>query len=217
MEFDSNDSPIIRLSAPHTKIIITPPRYSDGEAVISMLSDPRVYMNLAGPPYPYAQKEWDEWFPIIEKGSHDALLEWREAEKSRKDGGYGKRWVKGAPVIAIRDVDPVTREQKLIGIIGVARMDFMIKAANDENKRKQEVNEALDAGDPEIVWELGCKSCSFLSVESPVLRCSDTSDSLSCAFTSWSWYHARHNPCTDSRFHDSLHERTCHHGVVFSA
>jgi hypothetical protein len=67
MEFDSNDSPIIRLSAPHTNITITPPRYSDGEAVISMLSDPRVYMNLAGPPYPYAQKEWDEWFPIIER------------------------------------------------------------------------------------------------------------------------------------------------------
>ena len=175
MEFDSNDSPIIRLSAPHTNIIITPPRYSDGEAVIFMLSDPRVYMNLAGPPYPYAQKEWDEWFPIIERSSHDALLEWKEAEKSRKDGGYGKRWVKGAPVIAIRDVDPVTREQKLIGIIGVARMDFMIKAANDENKRRQEVNEALDAGDPEIVWELGCKSCSFLSLESPVLTCSDTS------------------------------------------
>lgn len=120
-----------------------------------MLSDPRVYMNLAGPPYPYAQKEWDEWFPIIQKGSHDALLEWREAEKSRKDGGYEKRWVKGAPVIAIRDVDPVNREQKLIGIIGVTRMDFMIKAASDENKRRQEVNEALDAGDPGIVWELG--------------------------------------------------------------
>jgi hypothetical protein len=85
MEFDANNSPFIRLPAPNENIIITPSRYSDGDAVIELLSDPRVYMNLAGPPYPYGQEEWDSWFPILEKASKDikGMARSREVKKRR--------------------------------------------------------------------------------------------------------------------------------------
>jgi hypothetical protein len=161
MEFDSNNSPFIRLSAPNQNIIITPSRYSDGDTVVKALSDPRVYMNLAGPPYPYGQKEWDDWFPMLEKASKDTLVEWREVERVRKEGGDGKRWVNGAhgaPVTAIREVDPVTGEQKFIGSIDATRKNFSFYEDSEENKKKREVNDALEAGDPKINWELGCKS-----------------------------------------------------------
>jgi hypothetical protein len=161
MEFDANNSPFIRLPAPNENIIITPSRYSDGDAVIKLLSDPRVYMNLAGPPYPYGQEEWDGWFPILEKASKDTLAEWLEVEKSRKEGGHGRKWVtgaRGAPVSAIREVDPVTGEQRFIGSIDATRKNWLFYAVTEENKRKQEANDALEAGDPRIQWDLGCKS-----------------------------------------------------------
>ena len=163
MEFDSNNSPFIRLPAPHQNIIITPSRYSDGDAVIEVLSDPRVYMNLAGPPFPYGQKEWDDWFAILEKASKDALSEWREVQKTRKEGGEGRRWTNGVPVTAIRDVDPVTGEQKFIGSIDATRTNFTFHGAHDENQRKQEENDALEAGNPDIDWGVGCESCPLSS------------------------------------------------------
>jgi GNAT superfamily N-acetyltransferase len=165
MEFDANNSPFIRLPAPNENIIITPSRYSDGDAVIELLSDPRIYMNLAGPPYPYGQEEWDSWFPILEKASKDTLKEWREVENSRKEGVHGRQWVTGAhgaPVTAIREIDPVTGEQKFIGSIDATRKNWLFYGATDENKRKQEANDALEAGDPKIQWDLGCKSQTML-------------------------------------------------------
>jgi hypothetical protein len=163
MEFDSNNSPFIRLPAPLQDIIITPPLYSDGDAVIKILSDPKVYMKLAGPPYPYGQKEWDEWFPLIEKVSSDALVEYLEVEKAKKESVEGRRWVNGTPIRTIRAIDPVTREQKCIGTIDPTRTDFVFHGAREENRRKQTHNDGLEVGSPEIEWCFGCESFLFLS------------------------------------------------------
>lgn len=122
-------------------------------------------MNLAGPPYPYGQKEWDSWFPILEKASKDTLAEWREVEQARKEGSHGRQWVTGAhgaPVTAIREVDSVTEEQKFIGSIDATRKNWLFYGVAEENKRKQEANDALEAGDPKIQWDLGCKSQTIL-------------------------------------------------------
>jgi len=161
MEFDSNYQPFLRLPAPLQNIIMTAPRYSDGEAVIEMLSDPRVYMNLAGPPYPYGQKEWDEWFPIIDKLTKNALIEFREIQKTRQEGGDGKFWADGAPMTAIREVDPTTGEQKFIGTLDATRTNYIFHGVNAENQRKQDENDALEVGDPKIDWALGCESFHF--------------------------------------------------------
>jgi hypothetical protein len=198
MEFDANNSPFIRLPAPNENIIITPSQYSDGDAVIKLLSDPRVYMNLAGPPYPYGQKEWDSWFPILERASKNTLAEWREVEKSRKERGHGRQWVTGAhgaPVTAIREIDPVTGEQKFIGSIDATRKNWLFYGATEENKRRQEANDALEAGDPRIQWDLGCKSQTILHFVCDNERVSYTCDSLSCPFPSSPWNYERRDEC----------------------
>jgi len=126
--------------------------------VIEILSDPRVYMNLAGPPYPYGQKEWDSWFPIMDKLCKDALGEWKDVENTRKKGGGGKLWTNGVPFTAIREVDPTTGEQKLIGTLGTIRTNYIFHGADLENQKKQDANDALEVGDPNIDWTIGCES-----------------------------------------------------------
>jgi RimJ/RimL family protein N-acetyltransferase len=120
-------------------------------------------MNLAGPPFPYGRKEWDDWSAILERASKDTLAEWREVEKTRKEGGNGRQWVNGAPVTAIREVDPVTGEQKFIGSIDVTRHNYTFHGVHEENQRKQDENDALAAGNPEIDWSVGCESCPLHS------------------------------------------------------
>jgi len=168
MEFDSTDTPILRLPAPLQNIIITPTRYSDGEGVIELLSDPRVYMNLAGPPYPYGQKEWDEWFPILDKLNKDALTELHNVLKTRKDGGEGRNWTNGAPMTSIREIDPKTGEQKFIGMINATRTHFVFLGADEVSQRRQDENDALEVGDPRIDWDLGCES-PFHRLQSEVI------------------------------------------------
>jgi hypothetical protein len=158
MEADSDNLPFLRLPAPNENIIFTMPRYSDGAAVIEILSDPRVYMNLAGPPYPYGQKEWDSWFPTMDKLCKNALAEWREVEKTRNQGGDGKLWTNGVPFTAIREVDPTTGEQKFIGTLGTTRTNYIFHGADAGNQKKQDANDALEVGDPNIDWTIGCES-----------------------------------------------------------
>ena len=62
MEFDKSNAPFLRLPPPHSNIILAVGRDSDGLAVISMLNDPMVYINLAGPPFPYTQAHFDAQF-----------------------------------------------------------------------------------------------------------------------------------------------------------
>jgi len=162
MEFDANNTPFIRLPAPLTNIIIAPPLYSDGEAVIKIFNDPRVYMNLLGPPFPFMQKDWDERFALIQKSSSDALIQFREVVKSRAEGGAGdgrkpgSRWVDaGSPVSAIRELDPVTGEQNFIGSIGFAKRKYPVLESEEEKKRNIAVDGPLETGVPEMPWSMG--------------------------------------------------------------
>jgi RimJ/RimL family protein N-acetyltransferase len=166
MEFDANNTPFIRLPAPLTNIILAPPLYSDGEAVIEILNDPRVYMNLNGPPFPYEQKEWDEWFPLIQKSSSEALIEFQEVEKLRKGVGEGpkegRRWVSaGSPISAIREVDPVTGEQRFIGTISFGRADRSTSDGEDKGMLN-DVHISLEAKGSEMGWVMGCESPLFI-------------------------------------------------------
>ena len=50
---------IIPVPHPSSRIVLAPPRQSDGPYVLAALNDKRVYMNLIGPPYPYTDDDWD--------------------------------------------------------------------------------------------------------------------------------------------------------------
>lgn len=164
MEVDGEGLPFIRLEPPHNSIVITPPRYADGDVVIVDFNDPRVYMNLASPPFPFTRKDWDEQFSKkVSLLANKGLEEWRKVEIARRDNQSteAERWVGSAmPMSAIREVDVETGEQKFIGNIQIRRRGFMTILDEEERKVAAEDNNSMLAGDSRIQWELGCK-CSF--------------------------------------------------------
>jgi len=130
--------------------------------MVDMMNDPRVYMNIMTPPFPYALKDWELFFPIIQKLCSDALVEWKELEKCRNDATEagkeeGKRWMGNVPVQSLREIDPETKEQKYIGSIGIRRGGFLATRDVVERKRLAAENASRKAGDPLIEWEIGCK------------------------------------------------------------
>jgi len=124
MEFDSNNSPFISFQSTHPNFIITPPRFSDGETSIAAMNHPAVYMNLNGPPFPYTQQNWEEWFQIIDKESNAALAEWKETQSANGKEGE-RKWMSAAPVSTIREVDVQTGEERFVGNISIRRRGFL--------------------------------------------------------------------------------------------
>lgn len=222
MEFDKNNSPFIPLPPPHTDIIVTPPRYTDGDAIIRNFNDPKVYMNLVTPPYPFTRQDWDERFPIIERQAHDALLEWKEAEASRLNAvageaeGMQRKWVGiGFPVTAIREIDPKTREETFIGDISIRRREFKVTLDEGERKRARDENFDLEAGDPRIAWDVGCTSSFRPSPPMGAIAC-EPADCDSPPFSHGPW--ARDYACsaryTHKYVHDSIYEYTPFNGSL---
>lgn len=164
MEVDAEGLPFLRLPHPHTNIIITLPRYSDGEEVLIAFNDPRVYMNLANPPFPYTLPDWEWAFERFSSTSNRALDELIKVEAARQtiSTSETEKWVGSAmPMISIREVNSANGEQRFIGNINVRRGDFMTTVDPDERKRLADANQAMEAGDERIEWELGCKCSTF--------------------------------------------------------
>jgi len=159
MQFDRHNQPFIRVPHSQSQLILTPPRLTDSEAVFAILNDRRVYMNLLGPPFPYTQRDWDDWFPTISKTAADALSEYTEAEKVRQAGnGTTQKWVStGLPVMAIREVSEDTGDMTFLGEINIRRRAFLTVLDEDERKRMKDGNDSFAPGDPRIQWEVGCK------------------------------------------------------------
>jgi hypothetical protein len=91
MEFDNSNVPFLRLSPPHSNKILTIRRDSDGPALISMLNHPDVYVNLAGPPFPYTQSHYDahikETLCVIEMALSEFIeLKLLEGRKMARNG-----------------------------------------------------------------------------------------------------------------------------------
>jgi hypothetical protein len=155
MEFDESNTPFLRLPLPHSNIILAIGRDSDGPAIISMLNDPAVYMNLAGPPFPYTQAHFDARFQETSSEIEIALAEFRDIEASRGELN-GRKWVNGIPFSVIRKINPQTGKDTLIGDFYIRRNGFIEIENEEDRKRMKDKNDGLEAGDPNIVWETGC-------------------------------------------------------------
>ena len=162
MEFDKSNAPFLRLPPPHSNIILAIGRDSDGPAVISMLNDPAVYMNLAGPPFPYTQAHFDAQFKKTSGEIEIVLAEFREVEASRGEPN-SRKFVGGIPFTVIREIDPQTGENTFIGDFYIRRNGFVEIENEEDRKRMKDQNDGLEAGDPNIVWETGCQF--FYSLE----------------------------------------------------
>ncbi|OAP61051.1 hypothetical protein AYL99_06055 [Fonsecaea erecta] len=154
---------------PTLRLALTPPRESDGAAVILGLNHPKVYMNLNGPPYPYTEKDRTEWYARI---SNEWKQNWSELAAIRKheqssssitgniatpaDGSQrpwlGRHWT--STIRHFEESDTGTNG-KFIGEIGVERECFLYILDEEERNRRKEENDKLQAGDPNITWEIG--------------------------------------------------------------
>lgn len=162
----STNEPYLQFPAPHAHLRLTPMRFSDGPATIAAMNDPRVYMNILSPPFPYLPHHWDQQFAAIDAATRRAREELDAVEAWRKDGmqvGSPKRWVgSGLPFTAIREVvvvsDDGREEERFLGRVNVRRKDYRTVADEGERAALKAANDAKIAGDPEIEWEMGCKS-----------------------------------------------------------
>ena len=118
LEWDAaRNEPFLRLPAPLSHIIITPPRWADAEVSIDPLNDPRVFNGFQNPPWPMTLEHATAW-------STKLIGEWNEHLKQ-----LGKAAAQGedaplatfgfCPVRSIRDTS--NDEQKYIGDLGLTR------------------------------------------------------------------------------------------------
>ncbi|KAJ9250609.1 hypothetical protein DTO207G8_5986 [Paecilomyces variotii] len=166
----------IPLPAPHSNIIITPPRRAgpnstdpdsaDCAQLVSILNDPRVYPFLASPPHPYLLSHAEVFFRKTLAASERFLAAARKASEGGS-GGY----VGGCPFSSIREIvrerdidgdrdddddDAGWEKDVLIGDVGIMRYPFYeLPERSEQRKEAQERNAKLEPGDEEIVWTIG--------------------------------------------------------------
>jgi hypothetical protein len=150
----------IRVHHPIIKIALTPPRESDGPAVIAALNHPSVYLNLNKPPFPYTEKDWADRYATIASAWDQNLADLQVIRKQQQsfghDGWLGHRqWT--STIRDIGEAGAAPSKGKFIGEIGVQRDTFMHILDAEERQRMQDENDKLEPGDPRIMWMIGCE------------------------------------------------------------
>ncbi|KAK5455197.1 hypothetical protein LTS15_005917 [Exophiala xenobiotica] len=162
--------PGFRIPVPHStsRIILTPPNIADGRDVVAALNDPRVYMNLNGPPYPYTDEDYLGWYEVIEEAARTSSEEMQTIKRSsniasdteQNAGGCQRKWMgRSWWVSAIRELrserSESGEEMKFLGETTVRRSNFLYITDEAERHNKVDENNSLEAGDPKILWEVG--------------------------------------------------------------
>ncbi|GAA6049595.1 hypothetical protein JCM3770_005026 [Rhodotorula araucariae] len=146
-------SPAPTTTAPALALILTPPRASDLPAIVRTLNDPRVGLQLVGPPYPYTAQDAAERIASKARQTADASaqLARRARVDSEWDGRRGGWVVDGLPLCAIRRAD----SGEWVGDFGVDRWLFEDLPEGVERDRAIEENRAKQAGDESVLWTFG--------------------------------------------------------------
>lgn len=122
------------------------------------MNHPSVYKNLSGPPYPYTEADFTAWFKIVSEKEKKSFDEYLAVETARKNGGAGPKWVgTGQFGSVIRDEET----GEMIGDIQIRRKWSSTVVDMEEKERLKKANAELEAGSPEIQWEMGCEFALF--------------------------------------------------------
>lgn len=176
------EEPYIRLPAPHSHIIITPPRslaqpqqkqegeggeneneiippQPDIEAAFTALNDERVHPFLESPPYPYKREHAVTFHRMMYEECQHILR-----HPSEQLGLYN-----GCPFRDIRDTSLTpdaaggVSEAPKVGDILISRYPFYEFPPDSEQRSKaQAYNNSLVVGHEDLVWGIGCMSPSPL-------------------------------------------------------
>jgi hypothetical protein len=65
-------------------------------------------------------------------------------------------WASAVPFTVIREVDENTGDETVLGDLVLRRSDFLDVIDEKERESIKSRNDSLEAGDPDIVWEIGC-------------------------------------------------------------
>lgn len=161
--------PYLRLPAPLSHIILTPHRLHQLEETIAvkvpLLNDPRIYLNLTGPPYPYLREHEEEWVKS-KCAAAEPVLQALRAEF--QTSVLQQQYFDLCPFTVIREVteeDPQTGHPKqdvLIGDIEIARyMFYEYRHDSPERAEAQRLNNELPPGDEGIAWGIGCEYTGY--------------------------------------------------------
>lgn len=142
--------PFLRLQGNLSNIIITPPRLSDADAIVQILNDPRVFLTLEGPPFPYKHSSAMEWLTKV-KADTDHV--W----KSIQNESNKTKLFEGCPVRIIREINQ-DGFQTYLGDCGIDRWGFPDIKDRVLRDRLEAENEARSLGHPEIIWCIGGQS-----------------------------------------------------------
>ncbi|KAH8836126.1 acyl-CoA N-acyltransferase [Flagelloscypha sp. PMI_526] len=132
------------------KLILTPQRADDGERLVVLLNEPKVHTMLSAPPYPYTQKDAEDWIKIAQ-GFLPPLLE--QIQK-------GSNYLDGCPVHVVRYLNE-DNSDTLIGAIAIwrdadlGREDPIVPEDSEEAKQRAALNKSKPIGDPTIIWTIG--------------------------------------------------------------
>lgn len=156
------------IPVPHRalKIALTAPDWYDRDASSAGLNDPKVYMNLNGPPYPYTDKDWEIWYAMIVDLWNQNQADLQAIKHQDQDILASQDWSQRKWLghrmwhCTIRDISgdseaPISG--RFMGDITVGRETFHYILDNEERQKRKEQNDKLEPGDPRIVWMIGCK------------------------------------------------------------
>ncbi|KAJ7114157.1 hypothetical protein C8R43DRAFT_1138439 [Mycena crocata] len=149
LEFDpATGEPFLRLPAPFTNIIITPPRLSDVAPSFVLVSSQAIgpWMGVPGLGPGYTIDQAEEWIALVTSQTKvfvDAL-----------QGGAASPPLPGCPVRHIREVLEDGTEV-YIGAATLIRSNFPYIRDAAQKARRFAENNALQTGDADIEWHTG--------------------------------------------------------------
>lgn len=150
LQYNTTGEPFVRLPAPFSNIIITPPRISDAEPSAAILSEDAVsqWLGPTGPGSAYTVAQAESWLTKL-KAQTDVLVE--ELGGATEPHGV----VSGCPLRHIRE-ERADGTEVFLGDVGLVRSNFNEIRDTEERARLVAENNARVAGDPEIVWHISC-------------------------------------------------------------
>ncbi|KAL0566071.1 hypothetical protein V5O48_015947 [Marasmius crinis-equi] len=132
--------PCIRLTEPHTNIVITTPSLEDVESSVRVMNDPRVLKWVLGSSSPYTTDRATKWITGV-RNTSDALLQVSGA------------FVDGCPFRHIVELK-ADGSYEFLGDIGISRSNWTDVTDSEERRKLLDENGARPDGDEEIVFKL---------------------------------------------------------------
>ncbi|GJJ09608.1 hypothetical protein Clacol_003831 [Clathrus columnatus] len=147
--------PFLSLPAPHSNIILTPPRLdeADEKAAVQYLNDLNIAKWLQGPPFPYNLDHARKWMEKTHAESQAILQEINQ----NPPGAF----INGCPFKILREVKE-DGQDILIGDCSINPWIFEELLDPQERSQAIEQNQARNAGDPLKEWSFGGNASSIV-------------------------------------------------------